>query len=192
MSAPSWSNGTPVRAAAVAACGLAVLAGVTLAGAAHERSTLPSAAQQTLQADIQASAVTTCLQGARDELYVPGVRPLHDREAVAAAERRLQGCDIRGLSRELDAVRLPPAAPVTDSARRRARADVVEAVAVLRRVVLDTAGADKLMRRNLSGAPDGTAIVLAYRSATAGSDIAYRLTEEALALLGVPQSTVNG
>ena len=193
MSTAGWTTSTPMRVAAAAVCGLAVLTTVSFAGTVRERDALPKAAHQLLLATDDASAVTSCLQGARDEIYIPGAPPrLHDRVAVTAAERRLSGCDIDTLARDLDAVHLPPAAPITVRGRRIARADIVNAVAVLERVVLDARAADRLMRASLAGAPNGTAVVLAYSSANTGSDTAYRLVEEALALLGDPQSTVNG
>jgi hypothetical protein len=192
MSTTPWHSSGAARVAAVAAVGAAVLSGITAAGAVRERSGLPAAGHQLLLATQDASAITSCLQGARDELYVPGVAPLlHNAVAVAAARNRLGGCDIGSLSRALDAVDVPPAAPVTDRARRIARSDITTAVATLRRVVLDARGADRLMQQNLNGRPDGTAIVLAYRSASSGSDSAYELALEALALLGEPQSTVS-
>lgn len=182
-----------MRVAAAGACGLAVLSGVTLAGAAREKADLPTAAHALLLASDTASEVTSCLQGARDELYIPGVpHQLHSRAAVTAAERRLAGCDIDALAHDLDAVHVPPAAPVTARVRRVARADIVNAVAILDRVVLDARAADRLMRASLKGRADGTSVVLAYSSANTGSDVAYRLVLEALALLGDPQSTVNG
>jgi hypothetical protein len=186
-----WHSSGAARVAAAAAVGAAVLSAVTAAGAVRERSGLPAAGHELLLATQDASAITSCLQGARDELYVPGVAPLHNPVAVAAARDRLQGCDIDSLSRALDGVRVPPASPVTDRNRRIARADIATATATLRRVVLDARGADRLMQANLSGSPDGTAIVLAYRSASSGSDSAYQLALEALALLGEPQSTVR-
>lgn len=191
MSATGWLSSSGTRAVTAAVAGVVALGGVTLAGALHERDGLPLAAHRLLEATDSASAVTSCLQGARDELYVPGVQPLYDAVAVDAARRRLDGCDIGALSRALDQVDVPPAAPITDRARRIARNDITGAVAALRRVVLDARGATKLMRANVAGRPDGTAVVLAYRSATSGSDTAYQLTVEALALLGEPQSTVE-
>lgn len=193
MSTAHWTRGMPVRATAAGVCGLALLSAVTLAGAARERADLPRAAHALLDATGTASEVTSCLQGARDEIYVPGVpHQLHNRTAVAAAERRLSECDIETLARDLDAIHVPPAAPITVRERRVARADIVNAVSVLHRVVLDARAADRLMRASLRGAPDGTSVVLAYSSATTGSDVAYRLAEEALALLGDPQSSVIG
>jgi hypothetical protein len=193
MSAVSWSTSAPVRIAAAGVCGLAVLASVSLAGAAREKADLPTAAHQLLLATDDASAVTVCLQGARDDVYMPGVaHPLRNRISVALAERRLSGCEIDKLARDLDAVHVPPAAPITVRERRIARTDIVNAVAVLRRVVLDARAANRLMRASLAGSPNGTAVVLAYSSANTGSAVAYRLAEEALALLGDPQSTVIG
>lgn len=193
MSASNWKTGTPVRIAAAGVCGLALLSAVSLAGAAREKADLPTAAHALIQATDTASEVTDCLQGARDEIYIPGVpHPLHNRIAVQAAQRRLAGCDIDTLATDLDAVHVPPAAPITSRARRLARADIVNAVAVLHRVVLDARGADRLMRASLSGHADGTAVVLAYSSANTGSDVAYRLAVESLALLGDPQSIVIG
>lgn len=193
MSGTSWTRGTPVRVAAAGMCGLALLSAVTLAGAAHEKADLPTAAHALLHATDTASEVTACLQGARDEIYIPGIaHPLHNRIAVQAAERRLAGCNIAALAGDLDAVHVPPAAPVTSRARRVARADIVNAVTVLHRVVLDARAADRLMTASLKGSADGTAVVLAYSSASTGSDVAYRLADEALALLGDPQSTVIG
>lgn len=193
MSATNWATGTPARMAAAGVCGAALLSAVTLAGAAREKADLPTAAHALLQATDSASEVTACLQGARDEIYVPGAPPqLHNPVAVRAAEARLSGCDIDALANDIDAVHVPPAAPVTVRSRRIARTDIVNAVAVLRRVVLDARAADRLMRASLRGTADGTAVVLAYSSASTGSDVAYRLADEALALLGDPQSTVIG
>ena len=192
MSTTAWHSSGGARVAAVAAIGAAVLSGITAVGALRERGGLPTAGHQLLIATQDASAITSCLQGARDELYVPGSPPLlHSPVAVAAARNRLDGCDIGSLSRAVDAVNVPPASPVTDRARRIARSDITTAVATLRRVVLDARGADRLMQQDLRGHPDGTAIVLAYRSASSGSDSAYQLTLEALALLGEPQSTTG-
>ena len=179
-----------VRATAAGVTGVALLAGLSLAGALRERDQLPKAAQSFLQATIQASSVTSCLQGARDELFVPGRGELHTSEAAQSALARLRSCDVAGLESALNAVHLPPAAPVTDKPRREARADLVQGLATLRRMVLDARGADIAMTRNVKDAADGTAVILAYRSASAGSDRAYTLAEEALALLGRPQSTV--
>ena len=181
-----------IRAAAAGVTGVAVLAGLSLAGALHERDQLPVAARGFLQATIQASAVTSCLQGARDELFEPGHGQLHTSVAAQSALARLRGCDVNGLEHVLGAVHLPPAAPVTDTARREARADLVKGIAALRRMVLDARGADAAMTRNVTDPADGTAVVLAYRSAESGSDTAYTLAEEALALLGEPQSTTAG
>lgn len=193
MSATNWTTGAPARVTAAGVCGLALLSAVTLAGAAREKASLPTAAHALLHATDTASEVTACLQGARDEIYIPGAPPqFHNRAAVEAAERRLSGCDIASLADDLSAVHVPPAAPVTSRDRRIARADIVNAVSVLQRVVLDARAADRLMRASLKGSADGTAVVLAYSSASTGSDVAYRLADESLALLGDPQSTVIG
>jgi hypothetical protein len=180
-----------IRATALGVAAVCALGGVSLAGALRERSQLPEAAHQFLQATIEASAVTSCLQGAQDELFLPGGGRLRTTTATNAALRRLEGCDINVLAAKLDAVRIPPAAPLTDRARRQARAALVSGVSTLHRVVVDFRGADRAMTSNVQGLGDGTAVVLAYRSATAGSDAAYALAEQALALLGEPQSTVN-
>ena len=187
MSATSAMRATAFGVAAACAVG-----GLSLAGAIHERDQLPVAAHQFLQATIEASAVTACLQGAQDELFLPGGGRLRTTTATNAALRRLRGCDIDTLAAKLRAVHIPPAAPLTDASRRNARAALVDGVTTLRRVVLDFRGADKAMTENVEGLADGTAVVLAYRSATAGSDAAYALADKALALLGEPQSTVGG
>jgi len=189
MSATNWTAGPAARAVAALTCGAALLGGMSLAGAVRERDQLPTAAQAFLQATIQASAVTACLQGARDELYLPGGQRIGTAVAAQAALRRLRSCDVNALATQLDAVHLPPAAPLTNTARRKARADLVTGVSTLRRVVLDSRGADIAMTREVADNSDGTAVVLAYRSASAGSDAAYALADEALQLLGHPQST---
>jgi hypothetical protein len=183
---------TATRFAAFGVTVACAVGGLSLVGAMHERDALPVAAHQFLQATIEASAVTSCLQGAQDELFLPGGARLRTATATAAALSRLQGCDIDTLAQKLDAVHLPPAAPLTDAARRNARAALVTGVTTLHRVVLDFRGADRAMTANVKGLGDGTAVVLAYRSASAGSDAAYALADKALALLGEPQSTVSG
>lgn len=183
---------TPVRrAAAAGVAGTCLLAAITLAGAVRERDQLPAAAHAFLTASISASAVTTCLQGAQDELFLPGIGRLHTRNAVEAALNQLRSCDLQELSRAIDSVHLPPAAPVTDQARRQARAAIVTGLATLRQVAVDARGADLAMAADVRSSSDGTQVVLAYRSASAGSDAAYALAEKALALLGQPQSTVS-
>ena len=181
------------RGAAVVATMTAVLTVSVTVGAARERAALPTAGQALLQATIAASDVSGCLQGARDELYLPGQPPqLHNPIAVQAALGRLRVCDIDELARSVSAVKLPPAAAVTDSARRRARDDIANGVALLQRVVLDARAAKSALTRQVGGAADGTAVALAYRSADSGGTAAYALAEEALALLGHPQSSIAG
>jgi hypothetical protein len=189
MSAADWTKSPATRAVAALACGSALLSGISLAGAVRERDQLPTAAHAFLEATIQASAVTACLQGARDELYLPGGQRIGTAIAAQAALRRLRSCDVDALASQLDEVHLPPAAPLTNTTRRKARADLVTGVSTLRRVVLDARGADVAMTREVSDPSDGTAVVLAYRSASAGSDSAYALAEQALELLGHPQSS---
>jgi hypothetical protein len=184
-------SGRRTQVAAVVCSLAAVLSVSVTVGAARERSALPRAAQVLLQATIDASALSGCLQGTRDDLFAPGARGSHARVAVDSALRRLSTCDVDTLAGRLDEVRLPAPAAVTDDRRRRAHDDIVSAVALLRRVVLDARGARTAVARQARGAADGTAVALAYRSAESGSDAAYALVEEALALLGHPQSTVN-
>jgi len=182
---------TVVRGVAVLTTCAAALSVTTLIGGVRERNDLPHAAQSFLQASIQAGALTTCLQGARDDLYLNDQPQLHNQVAVSGAMDRLRSCDTGALTSALDAVHLPPAAALTDANRRRARADIVTGAAMLRRVVLDARGARLAFERQIQGRRDGTAVVLAYRSASTGSDTAYALADEALALLGHPQSTVG-
>ena len=185
------ANPTVVRGVAVLTTCAAALSVTALVGATRERNDLPHAAGRFLQASIQAGALTTCLQGARDDLYIADQPQLHDQTAVSLSMDRLRSCDPGPLTAALDAVHLPPAAALTDANRRRARADIVTGVAMLRRVVLDAAGARIAFERQIQGQRDGTAVVLAYRSAQVGSDTSYALADEALALLGHPQSTVG-
>lgn len=182
---------TVVRGVAVLTTCAAALSVTTLVGGVRERNDLPRAAESFLQATIQAGALTTCLQGARDDLYIDQRPQLHDQIAVSAAMRRLQGCDTTELVTALDAVHVPPAAALTTADRRHARADIVTGTTMLRRVVLDARGARLAFVQQVQGDHDGTAVVLAYRSAQTGSTTAYALADEALALLGHPQSTVQ-
>ena len=183
---------TATRAVAFAVSVTGVLSVTAIVGAERERRDLPISALRFRQATIDATALTTCLQGARDELYVPGRGALlHDPGAVSASLARLRGCDVASLSSDLGRLELPPTAAVTSSARRLARADMVTGTAVLRQVVLDARGASAALERQVHGAADGTAVVLAYRSAASGSSVASGLADEALALLGDPQSTVT-
>lgn len=185
------ANPTVVRSAAVLSVCAAALSVTTLVGGVRERNDLPKAASSFLQAAIQAGALTTCLQGARDDLYMNDQPQLHNQVAVSGAMDRLRSCDTSPLVSALDAVHLPPTAALTDSSRRRARADIVTGTAMLRRVVLDARGARLAFERQVEGQHDGTEVVLAYRSAETGSDTAYALADEALALLGHPQSSVS-
>jgi hypothetical protein len=184
-------NSTLVRSMAVLTTCAAALSVTTLIGGVRERNDLPRAAQSFLQASIQAGALTTCLQGARDDLYIDDQAQLQNQIAVSGAMDRLRSCDTRPLAAALDAVHLPPAAALTDARRRQARADIVTGTATLRRVILDARGARAAFERQIHGQRDGTAVVLAYSSASTGSDSAYALADEALALLGHPQSTVG-
>lgn len=180
-----------IRSVAVLSTCAAALSVTALVGAVRERDGLPDAAEQFLQATIQAGALTTCLQGARDDLFIDGPAHPPSPVAVAGARARLGTCDTSVLTAALDGVRLPPAAAVTDAKRRRARADLVNGTALLRRVVLDARGARLAFEQQVGGAHNGTVVVLAYRSAETGSDTAYALADEALALLGRPQSSVD-
>jgi hypothetical protein len=180
-----------MRSIAVVSACAAALSATTLIGAVRERDGLPRAAEAFLQATIQAGELTTCLQGARDDLYMNDQPQLHNDVAVSGAMARLRSCDTAPLVSALDAVHLPPAAALTDASRRRARADMATGTAMLRRVVLDAHGARLAFERQVRGQRDGTAVVLAYRSAQTGSDTAYALADEALALLGHPQSSVG-
>jgi len=179
------------RAVIAGFIGLNLLGLTVLLGIVRERDGLLPAAKAFLAASNQATEVTTCLQGARDELFVPGQGELRTQVAVDAALTRLRQCDITALRRSLAAVDLPPAAPVSDADRRHARASIAEGLAALQRVVLDATGADEAMSANLQGAPNGLYIILAYRSAAAGSVTAAADAQEALAVLGHPQSTVG-
>lgn len=180
-----------VRGVAVVTTCAAALSVTVLVSAVRERNGLPNAANQFLQASIQAGALTTCLQGARDDLYVGEVPQVHNQYKVAGAMDRLRSCDTTSLTTALDKIRLPPAAALTDASRRRARGDIVTGTAMLRRVILDARGARLAFERQIDGERDGTAVVLAYRSAESGSDAAYALADEALALLGHPQSSTG-
>jgi hypothetical protein len=180
-----------VRGVAALSVCAAALSVTTLVGGVRERVGLPPAAASFLQATIQAGALTTCLQGARDDLYINDLPQLHNPVAVSGAMDRLRSCDTSPLVAALDAVHLPPAAALTDANRRHARADIVTGTAMLRRVVLDARGARLAFERQVRGQHDGTTVVLAYRSAQTGSDAGYALANEALALLGHPQSTVG-
>ena len=186
LSAAHWS-----RVFAATAAMAAVVAGATLYAATRERAELPGAAAAFLQATISAGEVTTCLGGVQDELYMPGQPRLRTGVPLAAALDRLRTCDLRPLQGQLDRIHLPPDPPVMDHARRRAAADIAPGLADLHRVVLDARGAARAMNQDLRH-PDGTAVILAYRSAQIGSDSAYALAVEALALLGDPQSSVVG
>ena len=183
---------TATRGAAFAVSVTAALSVTVAAGAFREGHGLPLSAHRFLQATIDASELSTCLQGARDELYVPGLGArFHDPVAVDAALARLRTCDMAGLSHDLDRIGLPPAAAVTTAGRRTARSDIVMGTTLLRRVVLDAHGAENALSREVRGAPDGTAVVLAYRSADSGASAASALAYDALARLGDPQSTVE-
>ena len=174
-----------MRFAAVVTTAAAVVAVTAMYGFARERAALPSAAAQFLQATIQAGAVTTCLAGVQDDIYMPGQGRLHTRVATQGALDRLRTCDLVPLQRQLDRVHLPPASPVLDRAHRQAAAAISAGVLLLRRVVLDARGAALAMARDLaSGGSDGEVVILAYRSAQTGSDRAYALAVQAQALLG--------
>lgn len=179
------------RAVLASIVGLNLLGITVLVGVIRERNGLLPAARAFLAASTQATEVTTCLQGARDELFLPGQGELRTEVAVDAALTRLRECDISALHRSLGAVELPPAAPWSNADRRHARASIASGLGALRRVVLDAQGADRAMSANLQGAPNGLYIILAYRSAAAGSATAAADAQEALALLGHPQSTVG-
>lgn len=191
MTADRTADRAVVRSVAVLSVCAAALSVTTLIGGVRERDDLPRAAASFLQASIQAGALTTCLQGARDDLFINGRPQLADQVAVSGAMDRLRSCDTTPLVTALNAVRLPPAAALTTAKRRQARADIANGTAMLRRVVLDARGARLAFERQVHGQHDGTAVVLAYRSAQSGSDTSYALADEALALLGRPQSTVQ-
>lgn len=177
---------TAMRFAAVVTTTAAVVAVTAIYGFTRERAALPSAAAQFLQATIQAGAVTTCLAGVQDDIYMPGQPRLHSAAATQLALDRLHTCDLAPLQAQLDGVHLPPPSPVLDKPHRQAAAAIRNGVMLLRRVVLDARGAAQAMADDLKhGGSDGEAVVLAYRSAQAGSDRAYALAVQAQALLGV-------
>ena len=171
---------------------LVLLATLSLlfAAAARERSALPGASQRLLQATFAASAVTTCLGGVQDELYVTSGR-LHTHVAKVAALSRLRSCDVAPLERAVDRVDLPPKAPVDQKTRHRAYDRVAQGVALLRRVVVDTRGAARAMQEDVTGRQIGSRVVLVYRSASQGSDAAYAQALRALALLGETPGTTR-
>ena len=186
LSAAYWS-----RLFAVTAVMSALVAAAALYGAARERADLPGAAAQFLQATIVAGEVTTCLGGVQDELYLPGQPRLRSGLSVRAARDRLRTCDLRPLQLQLDRIHLPPDPPVLDDSRRQAAADLRTGLGYLRRVVLDARGAARAMSQDLRHS-NGAAVILAYRSAQIGSDSAYALAVQALALLGRSPSSVAG
>ncbi len=186
----TWSRGPAARAVAVAVGATTLLGGVSLAGVLHERLALPAAAEEFRQATMAASALTSCLQGVRDELFLPGQGEVRTGMARRAALSRLRGCDVVALDRGLDDVHLPPAAPLIDADHRAAREAIADGVETLRRVALDARGAVSLMSADIYGSADAVPVVLAYRSATVGSVTAAGLSDRALALLGRPQTTV--
>ena len=186
---------TVVGAVVVLMVGAAAWSVTTLMGnpRAHEHNggDLSLAAQGFLQATIEAQALTTCLDGARDDLNLDRGARSPSQVADTGAQRRLRTCDTSVLVGALDAVHVPAAGAASTPGQRRARADIVTGTAMLRRVVMDAENAKRAIEHQAQGVPTGNAVALAYRSAQTGSRAAYALADEALALLGHPQSTVG-
>lgn len=158
-----WS----VRLVACVAPLALVLLGAVAVGVKRERQALPEATEQLRLATVASADLLTCFQGVQDDLYVDtaGTTTV---ASVGDARERLQGCDVDRLAALLQAIDVPPPAPLTTAARRRARAAVEDGAATLHRVVLDARGAKASMAADLSGGKEGSAVVLGVRAVAAG------------------------
>jgi hypothetical protein len=180
-----WQYDIPVRVFAAAIIALVILGGVVLGAAARERSALPDAARGLLRATLSASVLSGCLEGVQDDTH--GRRDT-SRAAVERALTRLSTCDVARVERDLAAVDLPPAPPLIDADRRKARANVEQGIALIHAAALDARGAKRAMREDLTTRPNALAVTLAFRSAFDASNRAFDLAYEALSLLHQPQS----
>ena len=176
----------PTRLFVFALVALFGLAATVMLAAARERSALPKAASRLQAAALSADELTVCLQGVQDELFIPGVPRLTGQVHTRAALTRLRTCDVRPLARQVAAVDLPPAPPLTDNRRRHARAQIAGGLAALQRAVLDVRGADRAMTEDIGSGRNGGSVVLAYRSVQQNSDFADAAAQKALRLLGKP------
>lgn len=176
----------PTRLFVFALVALFALGATVLLAAGRERSALPKAATQLQAASLTASQLTVCLQGVQDELFLPGAPRLTGPVHTKAALTRLRTCDVAPLARQVNAVDLPPAPPLTDNRRRHARAQIAGGLAALKRAVLDVRGADRAMAEDIGSGRNGGAVVLAYRSVQLNSDAADAAAQKALMLLGKP------
>jgi hypothetical protein len=173
----------PARVAVFIVGAVALLAAVTIASAARERSDLPDAARGLLRATISAETLTSCLAGVQDDVYHPSGRATGTRAVVRNALNRLDTCNVARVERDVAAVHLPPAPPLIDAKRRKARAQIEQGVALLRAAALDARGARRAMREDIVAHPNGLAVTLAYRSANDASNQAFLLAYNTLGLL---------
>jgi hypothetical protein len=167
-----------------------VLVVALVAGWARERGSLSGAAARVRTSVLDATELVGCFQGVQDDL-IPGPSGGWLPTTVVAATRRLRGCDVSTLRAHLGAVDIPRAAAVLDDRHRAARADLVRAAAMLRRVLVEARGTRRAMEVNLDTGKQGATLVVGYRATEAAYQQAAFLLERATALLQPPTPAVT-
>ena len=136
-----------------------VVGASTAASIARAREALPTATSHVRAALIEASALTSCLQGSQDDLFTPsGGTTAVSRRAAAA---RLGSCDTDGFRRTTARLTVPRAAPLQAAQTLRRRAALACAVPLLQQAAADGGTA---RATGLGAGAVAARFVVAYRS----------------------------
>lgn len=135
-----------------------VIGASTSASMAQAGRAVPTAAAHVRAALVDASAVTSCLQGSQDDLFTPVGTTRVSRLAAAA---RLRSCDTDGFARATARLTVPRAAPLQTAQTLRRRTALARAVPLLRQAAADARTA---RQTGLDTGADAARFVVAYRS----------------------------
>lgn len=158
------SHQVRLRVAAAVILAPAVV-GVSTALSIHrDQAELPASVSAVRAALVEAAALGSCLQGTQDDMFsAGGGAPTPILRSSAAA--RLRTCDDVAFGRTVNALKVPPAAPLQSQTTARTRAALAHDVQLLRQ-----AAADARTARRASLSTDDSRgsqlLVVAYRSFT--------------------------
>lgn len=185
-----------LRASAGLVVGALVLGAAVGEGLSNERSQLPVAVSR-LSAAVDASAdALACFQGVQDDLFID-TRGDFDAASVAAAQRRLVTCPVRGALATAARLTVPASPPIEPGQWRNVRADLVAGQADVHRGALDIASTLKAMTTDLADHSHGADVVLTYNAAYSDYQQAGKVEADAAARLrelGVtpPSTSITG